>query len=1076
MVAAIAPWTVLGHSASSGGNRVAASISLSSATPPNVLGVEKDELSYTQSGITWRYVDWGDGWIGITGASPQVSSLTIPAVINGFNVGAIEEGAFEGWTQLKSVSLPAGMFYIGSRAFYGTGLTSLVIPAADLEEYGEPTCLGEYAFANCRSLKSVTLEIGYKEILAEDQTVFEGCPSTLKFTYYGSCYADLYANGGYFPLGGFTDAWYAYDDDEDGDIDCLYRYPSYGSSIGALPVPVRPGYFFLGWFTDPAGGAKITSSAKMNEYENCYYAHWLYDGSAFVGIAVEGEGGTVSGGNVNAKAGTKLTLKATPDKGSAFVGWYEDGELLSTSPTFQYVATGESDVMLMALFVAAADDFLAIDIEEIVTLPVYDSVDDSHAAYFEIATGSAATVSVSGLPSGVKFDAKTNSFSGAPTKKGVYYVTYSAKNGNGFTRSAIQEWRIGDDPTNGDYDNIGLDYWFDPEALENLYTGDTIDLCLNLKSISGLPTGLKFQAGSRCGSGGSCTSCSGFVYGTVSKAGKYKLTFSDYGGSKAVKTIVVQDAGCRYLNVQSPNLSRGTVTGSKVYAVGAKASISAKPAKNYYFGGWYCDEGFEKPLRSTASGDWRKASDSVVVTEDVAASGIYAKFVSRDEDDISIDCDDTWNVDTLWSDYFYVGVGSETQPTVTVKGLPSGVVWNKSTFEFESTPSKLKPGTAVATITAKNLSGKTVSKTVRIAVPNIESWVFDGLDYSGDAYNLTLGVGDQCVDAWVSFRYDSSYTVTASGLPSGLKLVVHGGYAEIVGTPTKAGTYTVTLTAKSGNHTEKATFTININPMPDYAVGTFNGLLRDEDSDDVVGSFVFTAAANGKLSIKVVTQIGTMNLSASSWNCFSEEDGPTAYFTKTSKAEDFWIMLAPIDGSAWNCDSQLSGEFSWRKTTNMGESYVYGAIGPAQRNPFSKTGSAYDHPEAAQVANVLASEYKSKNMVILWDDDLDGYRLVCADCVLLGGYDYGTATLKMNANGTVSVSGKFYGLYSFTATATLAFDTACIVSSGAEIYGEHCYATFTPVIKMLMCPLSGPNGGGCIYENELAPLFWDPLY
>jgi hypothetical protein len=74
--------------------------------------------------------------------------------------------------------------------------------------------------------------------------------------------------------------------------------------------------------------------------------------------------------------------------------------------------------------------------------------------------------------------------------------------------------------------------------------------------------------------------------------------------------------------------------------------------------------------------------------------------------------------------------------------------------------------------------------------------VFSGLDYSDSAYRLTLGVGDYCVMGWLSFDYDTSYKVTASGLPPGLKLSMSGGYAHILGTPTKAGTYTVTLTAK----------------------------------------------------------------------------------------------------------------------------------------------------------------------------------------------------------------------------------------------------------------------------------------
>ena len=467
--------------------------------------------------------------------------------------------------------------------------------------------------------------------------------------------------------------------------------------------------------------------------------------------------------------------------------------------------------------------------------------------YFQVSSGSAATLKVSGLPAGVKFDARTQTFSGAPTKRGLYYVTCSAQNGNGFKHSAVSVWNVGNAGT-GDYDDIGLGNWLDSDALDNLATGVAIEeLCTNLKQVSGLPTGLKFAAAPKCGSDGLCTACSGFISGMPTKAGVFKVTFTDYSGAKAVKTIIVKDSGCRYLKVVSTNTSRGTATGSKVYAIGAKASISAKASKGYYFAGWFRGAICSGPLQGTASGDWRKASDSIVVTADIADTGIYARFVSSGEDNISIDCDDMWNVETRWSDTFDVDVNSASLPTVTIKGLPAGVTWNKSRFVFESTPSKLKPGTAIATNTAKNLSGRTATKTVRIVVPNLQSNVFSGLDYSSDAYSLMLGVSDACVAGWFEFSYANGFAVSASGLPPGLKLVTSYGTATVWGTPTKSGVYTVTLTAKKGSTVEKATFTINVTPLPDYAVGTFNGVLKDETSGEIIGSFTFTAAATGKL-------------------------------------------------------------------------------------------------------------------------------------------------------------------------------------------------------------------------------------
>lgn len=696
----------------------------------------------------------------------------------------------------------------------------------------------------------------------------------------------------------------------------------------------------------------------------------------------------------------------------------------------------------------------------------YAPLDD----YFQVSSGSDATVKIAGLPSGVKFDAKTQTFSGAPTKSGVYYVTCSAKNKNGYSHSLISVWTVGG-ASNGDYDNIGLFEDWQGDFLSGLKTGEAVLFCeLPKMSVTGLPPGLKFPA-SGCGKYG-CVCCLGeYLGGTPTKPGKFTVTFTDSSRLKTVKTIIVQDSGCRYLNVVSPNPRRGTATGSKVYAIGAKASISAKAASGYYFAGWYQDEDFNTPLQGTASGDWRKASDSVVVTADLAETGIYAQYVTAGEDPVSIVCDDTWNVETGWSDWFDVNVQSETLPTVTVKGLPSGVTWNKSRFMLESTPSKLKPGTAVATITVKNLAGRTATKTVRIVVPNIESYVFSGLDYSDSAYSLMAGVSDACY-AFVPCDYDETYNVSASGLPPGLKMTAQNGSVRVSGTPAKAGTYTVTLTAKSRKDTQKATFTITVDPLPDYAIGTFNGVLKDETRGEIVGSFTFTAAANGKQSVKVVTALGTMSLSASAWHCQDDAGRPMAYFYKDSKNEYFSFMLTPQDGGSWNCEHQLEGTLTWTKSSTSGESGVEATIDTAQRNPFGKTGSAYDHPSAIKVAESLASEYKSKQMVILWDDNLNAYKLECADCVV-PGYGDGTATLKMNKNGTATISGKFYGS-SFSATATLIFDTSC-GDYGSYLFEEHCHAVFTPVVKMKLCTTCCGDEYRCTTQNQIVPIFWDPL-
>lgn len=55
-----------------------------------------------------------------------------------------------------------------------------------------------------------------------------------------------------------------------------------GDAFGTLPVPLREGFTFLGWYTAPEDGAEITAeSVFTGEADLTLYAHWEYDPFAF---------------------------------------------------------------------------------------------------------------------------------------------------------------------------------------------------------------------------------------------------------------------------------------------------------------------------------------------------------------------------------------------------------------------------------------------------------------------------------------------------------------------------------------------------------------------------------------------------------------------------------------------------------------------------------------------------------------------------------------------------------------------------------------------------------------------------
>ena len=144
--------------------------------------------------------------------------VEIPAAIAGKQVTSIFGGAFQGCTQLTSVTLPSNLTTIGECAFRScTGLTSLSLPSS-LTSIGHQafyectgltsvtlpsslTSFGIAAFSYCTKLTSVTLPSGLRFI---GEYAFSGCTGLIRALFLGNAPPEVESGPFRFTALGFT--------------------------------------------------------------------------------------------------------------------------------------------------------------------------------------------------------------------------------------------------------------------------------------------------------------------------------------------------------------------------------------------------------------------------------------------------------------------------------------------------------------------------------------------------------------------------------------------------------------------------------------------------------------------------------------------------------------------------------------------------------------------------------------------------------------------------------------------------------------------------------------------------------
>ncbi len=247
------------------------------------------------------------------------------------------------------------------------------------------------------------------------------------------------------------------------------------------------------------------------------------------------------------KANQKVTLTAKPDRNSVFIGWYTDAEgkqpltVMEDHRTTKlvYTMTSADAVTLYAHFIPAENDTLGAF--------VIDGIDNAYPAGqalslpVRVVSASIPTVTVKGLPKGLKFNAKTMMIEGTPNPTaaelsagGTFALTVSAKNA-GNTKPQVLKTADGEETviltiTNRNahgFDAVDTPVKVTMDVVESV-VGDKIVISLTNSiftdgtligyRVSGLPAGMKWDAKT------------GTITGSPTKPGVYTITVSNKVG------------------------------------------------------------------------------------------------------------------------------------------------------------------------------------------------------------------------------------------------------------------------------------------------------------------------------------------------------------------------------------------------------------------------------------------------------------------------------------------------------------------------------------------------------------------
>ncbi|MCG2220383.1 putative Ig domain-containing protein [Staphylococcus epidermidis] len=455
----------------------------------------------------------------------------------------------------------------------------------------------------------------------------------------------------------------------------------------------------------------------------------------------------------------------------------------------------------------ATETTFTIDVEDTTKPTVEDIADQTQEVNTEITpikieatdnSGQAVTNKVDGLPDGVTFDEATNTISGTPSEVGSYDITVTTtdENGNSETTTFTIDVEDTTKPTVEDITDQTQEINTEMTPIK-IEARDNSGQAVTNK-VEGLPDGVTFDEATNT------------ISGTPSEVGSYDITVTttDENGNSETTTFTIDVEDTTKPTVESVADQTQEIN-TKIEPIKIEARDNSGQAVTNKVDGLPDGVTFDEATNTISGTPSEVGSYTVTVTTtDESGNATETTFTIDVEDTTKPTVEDianqTQEVNTEIEPIKIEATDNSGQAvTNKVDGLPDGVTFDEATNTISGTPSEVGSYDITVTTTDKNGNSETTTFTIDVedtTKPTVES-----------VADQTQEVNTEITPITIESEDNSGQTVTnkVDGLPDGVTF--DEATNTISGTPSKVGSYdiTVTTTDENGN-SETTTFTIDV--------------------------------------------------------------------------------------------------------------------------------------------------------------------------------------------------------------------------------------------------------------------------